>query len=248
MKLVLTNDDGYGAPGLEVLVDLFSSDHDVVVVAPKDPQSGVGHRVTTRDPICVRELDSNRFSVAGTPADCARIALKSLVPDVDWLVAGINPGANLGSDVYNSGTVAAAREATILGHSAIAISQYIAREKTIDWEITGEHARRVLNFLMARELESGSFWNVNLPHPLRVESRPDYSICALDIHPHLYRYRISGDSYLYEGTIHERPFDTGTDVAQCFSGNVAITPIIIQTSRLDCAFPFANRTLIEGKE
>ena len=133
MKVVLTNDDGIEAPGLAALITIISEIAAPVVVAPRIEQSGAAHRVTARLPISFREAGENRYWVDATPADCARVALKHLAPDADWLVSGINPGANLGSDVYNSGTVAAAREAAILGCRSIAISQYISRGHPIDW-------------------------------------------------------------------------------------------------------------------
>ena len=102
--------------------------------ARRGPSPASAHRVTTRSALRVEQLDTDKFSVDGTPADCVRLALKKLAPDAAWLVAGINPGANLGSDVYNSGTVAAAREAAILGVRSIAISQYIARDHEVNWE------------------------------------------------------------------------------------------------------------------
>jgi len=223
LKIVLTNDDGFGAPGLEALAGCFDRDVDLWVVAPSESLSGVGHRVTTRDAIEATSDGFQRVRLSGTPADCVRIALKRLCPDVDWVIAGINPGANLGSDVYQSGTVAAAREADILGRRAIAISQYISRSGHLDWASTGRHTRNVLNYLLAKELDNGFFWNVNLPHPLTPEDRPEYVHCPLDKLPHAYDYRKEGDAYVYDGIIHERPREPGRDVDVCFGGNVAIT-------------------------
>ncbi|MGD8295075.1 MAG: 5'/3'-nucleotidase SurE, partial [Desulfobacterales bacterium] len=100
MKIILTNDDGIDAPGLDALENCFRDSVQLVIVAPAQSQSGVGHQVTTRSPIRVNQIELNRFSVEGTPADCARLALKQISPGADWLVSGINAGANLGSDVY----------------------------------------------------------------------------------------------------------------------------------------------------
>ena len=155
MKIVLTNDDGISAPGLEAaLLCLQSRGADVTVVAPTEARSGVGHQVTTRLPIVVNPVGEKRYSVQGTPADCTRLALKEIVPDADWVIAGINRGANLGSDVYNSGTVAAAREAAILGCRSIAVSQYVTRDHHIDWQVTGYHAGPVLRLLLEQVLDS----------------------------------------------------------------------------------------------
>ena len=111
MKLIVTNDDGIDAEGLQTLVHLASRWGEVVVVAPAEPQSGIGHQLTTDRPIRVDKLTEERYRVWGTPADCSRLALNCLASDGDWVLSGINHGGNLGVDVYESGTVAAAREA-----------------------------------------------------------------------------------------------------------------------------------------
>lgn len=228
MKIVLTNDDGIDAPGLQTLLMCVREAGQIVIVAPKNPQSGISHRVTTRTPIRVTEIEQDRYSVDGTPADCSRIALKRIVPDAAWLVSGINAGANLGSDVYNSGTVAAAREAAILGYRSIAISQYIAKDQVINWEYTGFHAGSVLKMLMGRDLEPSYFWNVNLPHLLDTGSEKTYKFCRLDINPHKYDYRKNENDYIYDGSIHERPRNPASDVAVCFDeSNIAITRIAV---------------------
>jgi 5'/3'-nucleotidase len=232
LKIILTNDDGFDAPGLRALEGCFQGDSQIVIVAPAQPQSGVAHKVTTRSPIRVTQLGSNRYSVEGTPADCSRIALKRIAPDASWLVAGINPGANLGSDVYNSGTVAAAREASILGYQSIAFSQYIAKDHQIDWEITRYHAAPVLKMLMEQDSAPFSFWNVNLPHPLDNHSKIPIQFCGLDTNPHQYDFKIDETGYIYNGSIHERPRSPGTDVAVCFDeGKISITQIMIGTTR-----------------
>jgi 5'-nucleotidase len=228
LKIVITNDDGIDAPGLDTLYHCVRPLGDIVTVAPQKPQSGIAHQITVRDPIRFHQLGPDRFSINGTPADCARVALKRFVRDADWLISGINPGANLGSDVYNSGTVAAAREAAILGCRAMAISQYMARDQQVDWAVTGDHARRVLQILLGRDLARGHFWNVNLPHPLNRDSELDHQFCGLDTHPHQYTYRQQGDTLVYEGTIHDRPRDAGKDVAVCFDEHkIAITRLAV---------------------
>ena len=233
LKIILTNDDGVDAPGLEALVRCVRRLADVVIVAPQHAQSGSAHRVTTRDPIRINQLEPNRHSVDGTPADCARVALKVIAPDADWLISGINAGANLGSDVYNSGTVAAARETAILGYRAIAVSQYIVKDQQVDWSATGDHAGPVLQMLLSRDLAPGYFWNVNLPHPIRKNSELAYEFCGLDTHPHNYVYHQNGDELTYKGTIHERPRDSGKDVAVCFDeGRIAITRLAVGTGEL----------------
>ena len=227
LKIILTNDDGIDAPGLENLAKIVSKIASPVVVAPRVAHSGVGHRVTCHFPIEVERQSNKRYSVMGTPADCARLAIKQFAPDADWLISGINAGANLGSDVYQSGTVAAAREAAILGVKAIAISQYIARDQQIDWDVTRRHAARIVKQLLKKNPAANSYWNVNLPHPIGRNAHLQSVFCELDRQPHRYRYRREGDVYHYEGTIHERPREPGKDVAVCFGGDVAITQLTI---------------------
>ena len=231
MKVILTNDDGIDAPGLETLQRCVQDEGKIVIVAPTQPQSGIAHKVTTRSPIQVNKLGLNRFSVDGTPADCSRIALKQLAPDAGWLIAGINPGANLGSDVYNSGTVAAAREAAILGCRSIAISQYVAKDQQVNWDITGYHAAPVLKMLMRKDIEPSYFWNVNLPHPLNNYAEIPVGFCGLDTNPHKYDFRKNEKEYIYNGSIHERPRNPGTDVAVCFDERkISITRIAVGTT------------------
>ena len=223
VKIVVTNDDGYDQPGLTALKDAVRPLGEVIVVAPACPQSNVGHQVTLREPIRVDRPAVNTYVVHATPADCSRLAVKTLVPDVDWIIAGINPGANLGSDVYQSGTVAAAREAAILGIPAIAVSQYIARDWTIDWPTAQSQAARCLAAIVEQPLDAGQFWNINLPSGLAGSREPEPRMCPLDTHPHSYRYVREQGLYRYEGIIHDRPRSAGSDVDVCFSGSIAVT-------------------------
>lgn len=223
MKIVVTNDDGFDQPGLTALVEVIAPLGEVTVVAPATQQSNVGHQVTMKTPIRVDRRNRNTYVVHGTPADCSRLALKLFVPDADWIIAGINPGANLGSDVHQSGTVAAAREAAILGVRALAVSQYIAPGWIVDWRAARAQISRWLPDLMHQPLSRGRFWNVNLPSPITPACKPAQRLCPLDKHPHDYHYSEGVGGYRYEGVIHNRPRSAGSDVAVCFSGMIAIT-------------------------
>lgn len=228
LKFVITNDDGYGEPGLMALAQVAQQMGTVVIVAPKFAQSGVGHRVTMRQPLQVEHYcTSNHFVVHGSPADCTRLALKEIAADADWVLADINPGANLGSDVYQSGTVAAVREAAILGTKAIAVSQYIAPGAVLDWEAATFHTARILPRIMTAPHIHGQFWNVNLPSPLTTDAVVSHHSCPLDKYPHNYRYRKAGDIYHYEGIIHDRPRRAGSDVDICFSGGISVTRMMV---------------------
>src|SRR5262245_38934404 len=125
LELLLTNDDGIDAPGIEALHQAVEGLGRCLVVAPDSARSGAGHSVTTKEPILVRRIREGWHALAGTPADCTRVALTQLATRTDWVLAGINRGGNLGADTYISGTVAAAREAAFLGRPSMAISQYV---------------------------------------------------------------------------------------------------------------------------
>ena len=124
MKFLLTNDDGIDAPGLEALRLAAITVGEPIVVAPAAPQSGVSHAVTWHEGVRIEPRGEHRFAIHGTPADCTRLGLLHLVPDAKWILSGINHGANLGADVYYSGTVAAVREGILHGWPGIAVSHY----------------------------------------------------------------------------------------------------------------------------
>jgi 5'-nucleotidase len=227
MRVIVTNDDGVDAPGVAALAELAAELGDVVTVAPVGAQSGVGHQLTTHAPIRVAPLGPARYAVGGTPADCARLALTELAPDADWLLSGINAGGNLGADVYTSGTVAATREAALLGRRAIAVSHYIGRDGVIDWLVAAQRLRPVLRLLFERPLDAGHFWSVNLPHPSD-DVVPRIVFCGLDTRPLEVRYRRDGADYVYVGDYHTRPRQPGRDVDVCMRGDIAVTKVTLE--------------------
>src|SRR5947209_1509937 len=164
MRLLLTNDDGIAAPGIEALFQAAVQLGEPVVVAPTDALSGCSHRVTTDGPIRIRDEGPGRYAVDGTPADCVRVALHRLVPDAAWVLSGINAGGNLGADVHYSGTVAAVREAVLHGWPGIAVSQYRKRALPFDWRRATAWTVAVLRDLLQRPWTPGTLWNINLPH------------------------------------------------------------------------------------
>ena len=171
MRILISNDDGITAPGLAALVDAASALGDVVVVAPDSAQSGAGHGITVHHPLRVERRDmttaSGRcveaYSVNGRPADCVRLAVKNLLPEMPELVlSGINRGANDGVCVFYSGTVAAAAEACLLGIPAIALSAKV-HDGGVQFARAGELARGVLADVVAAGVEAGDFLNINFP-------------------------------------------------------------------------------------
>ncbi|MBC6420665.1 MAG: 5'/3'-nucleotidase SurE [Hormoscilla sp. SP12CHS1] len=228
MTLILTNDDGIDAPGIRALQRAL--DGNGIIVAPKEHLSGCGHQVTTDRPIhvgrpTVPEKSETEYAVGGTPADCSRLAITHLCPDVEWVLSGINAGGNLGVDVYMSGTVAAVREAVILGIPGIAISHWIKKPLVIDWDRATKWTAMLLADLFSRTLDPGSFWNVNLPHLEPAAAEPDIVLCEPSTHPLPVQYRIEEDQYYYIGEYGKRDRAGGTDVDVCFSGNIAVTKL-----------------------
>ena len=123
MKILLSNDDGYFAPGLNILAEHIAQLAEVMVVAPERNRSGASNSLTLDRPLSVRKASNGFYYVNGTPTDCVHIALTGLMEDMpDMVISGINDGANMGDDTIYSGTVAAAMEGYLLGIPSIAVS------------------------------------------------------------------------------------------------------------------------------
>ncbi len=226
MKLLLTNDDGIDAEGLQALHKAALPFGEIIVAAPADHQSGCSHTATTGGRgIRIEERSPDRFAIHGTPADCTRVGLLNLAPKADWVLSGVNHGGNLGADVYYSGTVAAVREAVLHGWPGIAVSHYKKKELLYDWERISLWTNRVLGELLARDNEPGTFWNVNLPHLTPDDPDPEIVYCKLDPHPLPLSYRHEEGLHYYNGDYHNRQRTAGRDVDVCFGGRIAVTKI-----------------------
>ncbi len=228
--LLLTNDDGVDAPGLAALEAAITGLGVATVVAPLDAQSGCSHKVTTHAAVAIRELGPARYAVDGTPADCVRLALHHLVGPVDWVVAGINAGGNLGVDIHHSGTVAAVREGVIHGLRGVAVSHFMARGRPIDWGRAALWTKRALELLLPRRTPPGTFWNVNLPHPGPEVEEVEFVFCPVDPSPLPLAYRVDGSGAEYVGSYADRPRRPGWDVDVCLGGRVAISLVHVMAS------------------
>jgi len=226
MRFLLTNDDGIQAPGLALLESLAGELGDVTVVAPDRRLSGCSHRVTVDAPLVAEPRGPNRFALNGTSADCTRIALVELGVEADWVLSGINDGANLGVDVYMSGTVGAVREAGLFGVPGMALSLYRHYNGPFDWGTLTGTARRILAELITRQLDPGGYLNVNFPDPRDAGDDSKLVICPLDPHPLPVAYVPAGQGVRYQIDYHQRSRDPGTDVDVCFSGQVAVTEVL----------------------
>jgi 5'-nucleotidase len=224
MKFLLTNDDGIDALGLAALERAASELGEVVVVAPREMQSGCSHQTTWKSPMKLSEHGIDRYAVVGTPADCVRIGLLDLVPGVDWVLSGVNEGANLGIDLLMSGTAAAAREAALLGWRAIAFSHYRMPGPEIDWDKATRVTAKLLRELTARPSPAKAFWNVNYPASLS-DGKHDFVDCPVDEKPLPIQFDTSDGHYRYCGNYHQRLREPGTDVDVCFSGKISVSQV-----------------------
>lgn len=227
MKLLLTNDDGIDAPGLAALHEAAHGFGELAIVAPAASHSGCSHRVTTDDWLQIEPREASRFAVHGTPADCVRLGLFRVATQVDWVLAGINAGGNLGTDVWHSGTVAAVREAVLHGRRGIAFSQYRPRDRAFDWQRSADCVRTLLQDLLARTCPAGSFWNVNLPHLEPGSPDPAIVLCPLDSRPLPVSFHEGEQGLRYNGIYHDRDRVPGGDVDVCFRGQIAVTQITL---------------------
>lgn len=123
MNILLTNDDGIHSAGLKALIDVLDGEHDVWVLAPDNERSAASHSITIHSPMRLKRTGERSWACGGTPADCVILAMLGVLPEKpDMVISGINRGANLGTDIIYSGTVAAARQAAFMGCPAVAVS------------------------------------------------------------------------------------------------------------------------------
>jgi 5'-nucleotidase len=162
MKILISNDDGINAPGIEALAAAMATLGDIVVAAPDRNRSGASNSLTLTNPLRVREIKPNWFSIEGTPTDCVHLAITGLMDgDPDMVVSGINHGANMGDDVLYSGTVAAAIEGRSLGLPSLAFS--LARHSPMHYATAAEVAKQLVARLMVSPLPASTILNINIP-------------------------------------------------------------------------------------
>lgn len=169
MRILLTNDDGVHARGLEVLERLARTlSDDITIVAPLEEQSGKGRSLSLTEPVRLRRFGERRFAVTGTPTDAVMMALAEIMKDgpPDLILSGVNRGANLGEDVSYSGTVSAAMEGALAGIRSIALSQRYALSapgEKVSFEAAEQWGERVLRPLIASDWAPRTLMNVNFP-------------------------------------------------------------------------------------
>ena len=167
MKILVTNDDGIYSSGIAALADALKEIAEVTVVAPSEEQSAVGHGITMKYPLRVTKYFKNGnffgYAVEGTPADCVKMGIRNIMGESpDLVISGINHGSNTAINIIYSGTVSAAREASIMDVPAIAIS--VASHEVKDFRYAGKIAKMLALKVKEHELPNGTLLNVNVPN------------------------------------------------------------------------------------
>lgn len=228
MSFLITNDDGIEAPGLAALRQVAVDFGEVIVVAPDRQHSGCGHRISEDGPISIDSQENLRYAIGGTPADCARIGLAHLAPETEWILSGINAGGNLGCDVFMSGTVAAIREATLMGKRGIAFSQYRnGMNSPLDWDRVAIWTKAVLERLLSEHLQAGEFWNVNFPDTDLGEGLPEIVFCPVDVEHYQFKCELQEEGLVYRSDYQQRPRTPGRDIDVCFGGKISISKLTV---------------------
>jgi len=232
MKILISNDDGFQAPGIIALHKALAEVAEVEVIAPEHNNSAKSNALTLSAPLYVREAHNGFRYVTGTPADCVHIALKGLLDHrPDLVVSGINNGANMGDDTIYSGTVGAAMEAYLFGIPAIAISQIEKGWAHID--AAAQVAQRLVQRIERERMLDGPAWllNVNVPN-LPADQLKPLKVCRLG-RRHVAEKVITQDSprgetmYWIAGAGAAKDSGEGTDFHATAAGHVSLTPLQI---------------------
>ena len=234
MRILLSNDDGYQAPGLRALYDALAPLAEVTVVAPERNRSGASNSLTLDNPIRAERAENGFIRVDGTPTDCVHLAITGLLEqEPDMVIAGINAGANLGDDVLYSGTVAAATEGRFLGLPAIALSMNSHRPKF--FQTGAQVAVKLVQHLERTPLSPDSIINVNIPD-LPYSALKGFQVTRLGnrhkAEPVVRERDPRGRIIYWVGPAGlEQDAGTGTDFYAVRDGYVSVTPLQVDLTR-----------------
>lgn len=210
LTILITNDDGIHAEGLQVLAEAALSFGEVTIVAPSSQCTGMSQKLTISAPMALRKITDypvknvTAYSLDGTPVDCVKAAILRVLPEKpDVVLSGINFGYNAGYDCANSGTVGAVCEALTLGVPGIAFSNGVPNGEVFngkgsDYSIISEYLGGIIAELLDTEIESSAFWNVNFPG------------CPLSECKGILRGRTIGHLRPYKDNLEEGVLDDGT--------------------------------------
>jgi 5'-nucleotidase len=233
MKILLSNDDGIYAKGLQVLYNELSELGEVYVVAPDRNRSGASNSLTLNAPLHLKMVADNHISVEGTPTDCVHLALTGLLDfEPDMVVSGINSGSNLGDDVLYSGTVAAAMEGRSLGYPALAVS--LQENGRFHFESAGWVARKLVTRMVHEPLPRNTMLNINVPD-IPIDDIDGYDVTRLGTR-HLAEHVIKEkdprghDIYWIGPPGPEEDAGPGTDFYSIYHSRVSVTPLQVDVT------------------
>lgn len=231
MHILLTNDDGYYARGLQTLYRVLKTrtKHEISVVAPETQRSATGHSITLFQPLFLSEHklgeDKIGYAVSGTPSDCVKLAIQGgLVAKPDLVISGINFGPNLGTDVFYSGTVSAAMEGVLLGVPALAVS--LAGIDYLDFEPAAAYLAEQLDFFS--EHNQGGLLNINIPGKPAAEWR-GVKVTGLGkaVYENVFERRVNprGKTYFWQSGDLARDIEPDTDLRAIQEDFISLTPM-----------------------
>lgn len=229
MRILFTNDDGYDSIGLHTVADLFKNEHDIAVVAPDVQKSAASHSITLRPGVLkcreVSGYDYKVYAVSGSPVDCVKTAASLVFPKPDLVISGINNGQNLGSDIWYSGTVAAASDAAHLGFRALALSLDNRHATEADFRVCAEFIKNNIGLLTAIQLPPKSLLNINFPNckPVGVKvTKMNTQITFIDEYVFVENGVVSPEGRRDYSSLRE-----DNDEHWCKRGYITITPLLM---------------------
>lgn len=228
-QILLTNDDGIGAPGIDALADALAELGEIFVVAPNGERSGASHSISVRRPITCEARGQARWSVDGTPTDAVILAFHKLLErKPDLVVSGINHGANVGQNIHYSGTVGAALEATINRVPAFALSVG-SRNAECDLGPAAHLGRELSRLLLERGLPEGVLLNVNVPEKWTEQGRIRFTRQSEQITRNLVREERGqdGPSFWLQDCPDIESLEPDSDYAALLVGEASMTPLFI---------------------
>jgi len=234
MRILVTNDDGFHAPGIAVLRKIAASlSDDVWVVAPETEQSCAAHSLSLRRPLRIREQGPKQYTVDGTPTDAVLVAVKEIIKDKrpDLLLSGINRGSNLGEDVTYSGTVAAAMEGTLFEIPSIAFSQSISPNTPVEWGNGERYGKAIIRQLLEEKIPGNTLININFPNvsPDKVKGVVVAAQGKRKLGDNVYKHLDpEGNPYYWIGPVRNLDKDPpDSDLAAVTQGYISMTPICL---------------------
>lgn len=230
MRILLSNDDGFYAPGLRALYDHLKDDHEVWVIAPGSERSSTGHSLTLQNVLRLKQVSELQYKCNGFPADCVHLGLRTIMKDnmPDLVISGINRGSNLGQDIYYSGTCAAAREASFSAIPSLSLSLDVESGAKAYWQNLFPILDKIISEKIYTKIPNFSSLNINAPNTEELAN--EWKYCEIGFS----RYKASiqgavdpkGKNYYWLGSGEREltPENKGTDVYWVSENLVSVSP------------------------